>query len=407
MKKTRMLLVACLCAACMVSCASKPEKQLAMAEAKFAAGDFSAAIELVEGLIAQHPSDGVIPEAKALLEAATEQQILQKADTLLADAKAAYAAGQYAEATRKANTYLKSYASFAGAKEAEQLIRDVENAVLLQKASALLESIKADLDAGNYAAVMRRDGAVAEIAPDSEYAKIAKEYTAQAILGDLREKLDTGDYTYVLGQKIAISTIDPESPYAETAREYVAEAQNMQKADMLTELETAYDRADWKKVQTLAKKLLSMFPECEEGETVQGYADMAAQMLADTAAAEIRAVFRVTELSVSEPDSTGGVQVYFNFVNHADKVIDFVHFGFTFYNALGEVVTCESKPETVNRCYKAGPYAKGEGLTDRSWSWGKYYNRDIALAELKSLSIEYADGSVLTLTAEQIEYVQD
>lgn len=121
---------------------------------------------------------------------------------------------------------------------------------------------------------------------------------------------------------------------------------------------------------------------------------------------EARSLFRVTRIWCSSHDSVGGVNVYFNFINNSDKVINYVNFGFTFYNAVGDVVKCEYEDATINRCYKTGPYAKGEGLSGYGWSWGKYYNWDIARVELVSLSLEYSDGTTYRFTDDQIAAVQ-
>lgn len=121
---------------------------------------------------------------------------------------------------------------------------------------------------------------------------------------------------------------------------------------------------------------------------------------------EARSLFRVTRIWCSSHDSVGGVNVYFNFINNSDKVVNYVNFGFTFYNAVGDVVKCEYENATINRCYKTGPYAKGEGLSGYGWSWGKYYNWDIARVELVSLSLEYSDGTTYRFTDDQIAAVQ-
>lgn len=121
---------------------------------------------------------------------------------------------------------------------------------------------------------------------------------------------------------------------------------------------------------------------------------------------EARSLFRVKRIWFSSHDSVGGVSVYFNFVNNSDKVIDYVNFGFTFYNAVGDVVKCEIANDTVNRCYKTGPFAKGEGLSGSGWSWGKYYNWDISKIKLVSLSLEYSDGTTYYFTDDQIAAVQ-
>lgn len=121
---------------------------------------------------------------------------------------------------------------------------------------------------------------------------------------------------------------------------------------------------------------------------------------------EARSLIRVTGIWVSKPDSAGGVELYFNFVNKSDKVIKYVNFGATFYNKVGDVVKCEYENARVNRCYSTGPFAKGEGLSGYGWYWGDYYNWDIASVELVSLDIEYMDGSTYTFDDDQIAHVQ-
>lgn len=406
MKRIIALFTICLCILCTASCASGSAKQLAMADAQYAAGEWEAAISLAKELITRYPDAEEITAANEIIQNANVELDKEKAASLLADAEAAFSAAEYEKAMQKADKLLDTYPNAKEVEAAEKLIDDAELAIKRQQAQALLDTIKASLDAGDYTAVMNQDGAVAKILPDSDLAATAKDYTAQAILGDLRVKLDAGDYTYVLGQKNVISTIDPDSEHAKTAAEYVAQAHDLKKADIMSQLQAAYDGSDWKNVQTIAKKLISLYPESEEALTAQTYIDTAEQKLEQAAIDEARSIIRVTKLEISRHDSAGGVYVYFNFINNSDKVISYVNFGFSFYNAVGDLVQCEIAKDTVNRCYKTGPYAKGEGLQGYSWHWGKYYNGDIASVKLESLSVEYDDGSKVTLTDDQIGYVQ-
>lgn len=119
-----------------------------------------------------------------------------------------------------------------------------------------------------------------------------------------------------------------------------------------------------------------------------------------------RSIIRVTKVAVSAPDSVGGVELYFNYVNNSDKTIKYVYFGVSFYNTVGDLVTCRIKRDTVNNCYDTGPYKKGEGRTGTWWHWGKFYNWDIVSAKLVSLKIEYTDGTKVELTDKEIGYVQ-
>ena len=121
---------------------------------------------------------------------------------------------------------------------------------------------------------------------------------------------------------------------------------------------------------------------------------------------EAKKLIRVTKVAVSAPDSAGGVELYFNYINNLDKVIKYVNFSVTFYNAVGDVVKGKYDQSTVNRCYDTGPFKKGEGRTGTWWHWGDFYNWDITSVRLVDLSIEYTDGTTVTLTKDQVAGVQ-
>ena len=121
---------------------------------------------------------------------------------------------------------------------------------------------------------------------------------------------------------------------------------------------------------------------------------------------EARKLIRVTKVAVSAPDSAGGVELYFNYINNSDKVIKYVNFSVTFYNAVGDVVKGKYDQSTVNRCYDTGPFKKGEGRTGTWWHWGDFYNWDITSVKLVDLSIEYTDGTTVTFTKDQVDGVQ-
>lgn len=121
---------------------------------------------------------------------------------------------------------------------------------------------------------------------------------------------------------------------------------------------------------------------------------------------DARKLIRVTKVAVSAPDSAGGVELYFNYINNSDKVIKYVNFSVTFYNTVGDVVKGKYDQSTVNRCYDTGPFKKGEGRTGTWWHWGDFYNWDITSVKLVDLSIEYTDGTTVTFTKDQVDGVQ-
>lgn len=121
---------------------------------------------------------------------------------------------------------------------------------------------------------------------------------------------------------------------------------------------------------------------------------------------DARKLIRVTKVAVSSPDSAGGVMLYFNFVNNSDKTIKYLHFGVTFYNAVNDVVLPNYDKQAINYCQETGPYKKGEGLSGTNWYWGKYYSFDIKTVKLVYLEIDYADGTTVTFTKDQVDGVQ-
>lgn len=119
-----------------------------------------------------------------------------------------------------------------------------------------------------------------------------------------------------------------------------------------------------------------------------------------------RSIIRVTKVAVSPPDTAGGVELYFNYINNSEKTIKYVDFGVTFYNAVGDIVKCRYKNSTVNWCRDTGPHATGQGHAGTWGYWGDFYNSTIKTAKLVSLEIIYMDETRIQLSQKQIEAVQ-
>lgn len=136
------------------------------------------------------------------------------------------------------------------------------------------------------------------------------------------------------------------------------------------------------------------------------YKELLAAKEREKAIEEARNLIRVTKVDVSAPDSAGGVELYFNFINNSEKTIKYVYFAVTFYNSVGDVVSGKYNYGTINRCQDTGPFETGEGRTGTWWHWGDYYNWEIKSVKLVELSIEYMDGTTVTLTKDQVDGVQ-
>ena len=121
----------------------------------------------------------------------------------------------------------------------------------------------------------------------------------------------------------------------------------------------------------------------------------------------VKSIIRVTKLKVSRPNSVGGVDLYFGFKNMSDKVIKYISFEAVPYNAVGDIVYCEIRDYANFRGQATGPYAKGEGLAGNSsgyWDCA-WYNSTITDVELRSIDIQYMDGTRETLSGNVLKYV--
>lgn len=122
---------------------------------------------------------------------------------------------------------------------------------------------------------------------------------------------------------------------------------------------------------------------------------------------KVRNIIQVTKLQVSRPNSAGGVDVFFGFKNMSDKVIKYITFEAVPYNAVGDVVYCEIRNYANFRGQATGPYEKGEGLAGNyNWYWkNAWYNFTITDVELKSIDIEYMDGTKESLSGNDLNFV--
>ena len=174
---------------------------------------------------------------------------------------------------------------------------------------------------------------------------------------------------------------------------------NLDSGDKINKAKTIYNSLDRKSQEKITNyEILKT--------AISSYNIMTAKAARESAIEEAKSLIRITRLSLSRPDSAGGVELYFNFINQSDKVIKYVDFAVSFYNAVGDIVTCDIKNDRINYCRDTGPYNKGEGRQGTNWHWGDFYNWDIKSVKLVDLKITYMDGTTETFTQNQIDAVQ-
>lgn len=127
-----------------------------------------------------------------------------------------------------------------------------------------------------------------------------------------------------------------------------------------------------------------------------------------TAEEKARSILRITKLAFSKPNSAGGVDLFIGFKNASDKVIKYIYFSVTPYNAVGDPVSCEITRKSLIRTKSTGPFNKGEGLKGNNSGYWEcaWYNYHIDSLMLSEVFIEYMDGTSVTISGEDLEYIR-
>jgi hypothetical protein len=99
----------------------------------------------------------------------------------------------------------------------------------------------------------------------------------------------------------------------------------------------------------------------------------------------------IPNLWVHSPNSAGGVSVSLEFKNISDKTIKYITFNFQAFNRVNDPVNCTIRNSSNRLAEVTGPILpmKGQHV---AWS-NLWYNSTIDNAKIKSVQIEYMDGS--------------
>lgn len=120
---------------------------------------------------------------------------------------------------------------------------------------------------------------------------------------------------------------------------------------------------------------------------------------------KVRNIIEVTNVSTSNPNSAGGVDLRILWINKSDKAIKYVVFHTQPYNAVGDIVNSDITNDSAFNGKVTGPIAPGTfygGNTVWECAW---YNNSIVKAEITGIDITYMDGSTETLDGEQIQEI--
>lgn len=103
------------------------------------------------------------------------------------------------------------------------------------------------------------------------------------------------------------------------------------------------------------------------------------------------------------PNSVGGVGVKFSFKNDTEKTVKYASFTFLPFNAVQDVVSCNTKGNTRFTIRYTGPLNPG-AVHRGCYCENCWYNNTITAVALVEIQVEYMDGSSETLTGTDIRF---
>ena len=122
---------------------------------------------------------------------------------------------------------------------------------------------------------------------------------------------------------------------------------------------------------------------------------------------EIEDIIRIVNVSIYRINSAGGVSVDIGWENRSSKTVSNAYFTLRAFNASGEPASCSIRGHYDTRLSLAGPFAPGEDnytvstvgtYTECDSVWDNvWYNQEIASLRITALTLEYDDGSSVTL----------
>jgi len=116
----------------------------------------------------------------------------------------------------------------------------------------------------------------------------------------------------------------------------------------------------------------------------------------------IRDTLRITSLRTSRPNSVGGVDVSIGYENRSEETIKYMDVTFRAYNAVGDRVSCRIRRTSQFEGRITGPINQTQG-GQRSGNWScAWYNNSISHAEITNIRIEYMNGTIFTLSGQDI-----
>lgn len=117
----------------------------------------------------------------------------------------------------------------------------------------------------------------------------------------------------------------------------------------------------------------------------------------------IKSTIRVKSCYLSAPNSAGGCDANFYYVNKSNKTIKYLVFDASFKNNVGDLVRCDIRGDASFRGKDTGPikYGRSSGGT---WDC-VIYNWSATKLVMNSIDIEYMEGGTITINGEDLKLI--
>lgn len=453
-KRTPLFVLVAIAVLLFASCSSKEaEAMYQQAKQAFDSREWDSAITIAQDVIAAYPDSSVSALAEKLIEDAKTSKYSSEAKQSYSDIEQKYASSLWDECLQMAKEFVVDYPDVEETAKARSLITDCDKHIqekMLSDMSAkysdklwdeclelaeafntdypestdaaeiqgIINNCKAhikfnmalaDYEAGQYQIAISNLNTVIKKYPNADINNEAKELLpvwkneyVENLYDTLLAEYENQDWNLVFQISNEIVGVLPSSDIADEAKQYADYAKGqLVLVSWREDLQKAYESENWNIVKKTAEYIIEDYPNTEDARIAQKYLSEFYEQEKQKA----REIIRVTKVNYYM-NSVGGAEVHFNFVNNSSKTIKYITFGVSFYNAVGDILRPDYDRRAINYCSVTGPYGTGEGMSGNNNYWGPFYDWDISTVKLVSLEIEYTDGTKVTLTKEQLDYIQ-
>lgn len=118
----------------------------------------------------------------------------------------------------------------------------------------------------------------------------------------------------------------------------------------------------------------------------------------------LKKTLKIKSAYLKEPNSAGGVDAVFYYINRSDKTIKYLTWTGYAINAVGDMIACEVRDTYSFRGKDTGPVKPG--MTGGGYWECAWYNWSAKKLNITQIEIEYMDGTTETIREPEIQYVK-